>query len=256
MKIGIDIGGSHMAIGVIDKNGKIVEKVEKRLTATEKRNLKKAITEYILEKVKLFKEKYKIEKMGIGTPGEIENGVIVKATNLQVRNFNLVEDLKELELPITIRNDAKCAGLAENAYGCLKGYNSSIFLTLGTGIGGAYFLQGELQKTGNNAGHKFGHMVIQKDGIRCNCGRNGCFERYASMKALKNNLRNALNLDETTRGQELLEMIRRNTPENKDYLVIENVVNEYIDNLSEGIQNLICIFEPEIVRDWRKFCIF
>ena len=240
MKVGIDIGGSHIAIGVIDNNGKI----------TEKRNLKKTITDYILEKVKLFQEKYKIEKIGIGTPGQIENGVIVQTTNLQVKNFNIMEDLKGLELPIMIRNDAKCAGLAENAYGCLKGYNSSIFLTLGTGIGGAYFVQGELQKAGDKAGYEFGHMVIQKDGILCNCGRKGCFERYASMKAFKNNLREVLNLDETTRGQELLEIIRRNTPEDKNYEVIEDEVNEFIENLSEGIQNLICIFEPEIVRNW------
>lgn len=256
MKVGIDIGGSHIAIGVVDNNGKIIEKVEKRWTAMEKRNLKKAITEYILEKVKLFQEKYKIERMGIGTPGQIENGIMVKATNLQVRNFNIIEDLKELELPIMIRNDAKVAGLAENTYGCLKGYNSSLFLTLGTGIGGAYFLHGDLQKAGDKAGYKFGHMVIQKDGITCNCGRKGCFERYASMKAFKNHLREALKLDETTRGQELLEMIRRNTPENKDYQVIEDVVNEYIKNLSEGIQNLICIFEPEIIRSWWQFCVF
>lgn len=99
-------------------------------------------------------------------------------------------------------------------------------------------------------------MVIEKDGIPCFCGRNGCFERYASMKVFKNNLREALGLDETTRGQELFEIIRKNKPENKDFQVIENVVSKYIENLSVGLLNLIRIFEPEIVGIGGSFVYF
>lgn len=68
MKVGIDLGGSHIAIGVIDKNGKILEKSEKRLTSIEKQDIKKSIENYILEEVKRFKNKYEIEEIGIGTP--------------------------------------------------------------------------------------------------------------------------------------------------------------------------------------------
>lgn len=101
-----------------------------------------------------------------------------------------------------------------------------------------------------------GHMVIENNGIPCFCGRNGCFERYASMKVFKNNLREALGLDETTRGQELFEIIRKNKPENKDFQVIENVVSEYIENLSVGLLNLIRIFEPEIIGIGGSFVYF
>ncbi len=146
--------------------------------------------------------------------------------------------------------------MAENQYGCLKDYDRSIFLTLGTGIGGAAFLNNELLKAGRRPGYEFGHMVIEKDGIPCHCGRKGCFERYASMKAFKNNLRSALNLDETTRGQELLEKIRNNKPENKDYEVIEQVVSTYIEDLSTGILNLVNIFEPEIIGIGGSFVYF
>ena len=90
-------------------------------------------------------------------------------------------------------------------------------------------------------------MIIQKGGILCNCGQKGCFERYASMKAFKNNLRQALGLDETTRGQELLDKIRRNDKQNFNYEIIEQVVEEYVQNLSIGLTNLIHIFEPEII---------
>ena len=146
-----------------------------------------------------------------------------------------------------IRNDAKCAAIAENTYGVLKGYDRSIFLTLGTGIGGAAFIEGKLLTAGNRPGYEFGHMVIQKDGIECTCGRKGCFERYASMKVFKNNLRNVLGVDDTTRGEELLKIIRDSKPGDKDYEEIQNTIDDFIDNLSLGLVNLINIFEPQII---------
>lgn len=256
MKVGVDLGGSHMAIGIVDDNGKILEKNEKRLTSVEKQNIKKSIEEYILENINCLKQKYEITEIGIGAPGWAENGVIKNSGNLGIQNYPIVERLQELQLPIKITNDAKCAALAENAYGCLKEYDRSIFLTLGTGIGGAVFLDKQLLKAGRKPGYEFGHMVIEKDGIPCHCGRKGCFERYASMKVFKNQLRKVLNLDETTRGEELLEIVRKNNPLNKDYELIENVIAEYIENLSIGIQNLIHIFEPEIVGIGGSFVYF
>lgn len=256
MKIGIDLGGSHIAIGVVDKNGKIIEKSEKRLTKVEKRDIKNSVKEYIVEQVKQLKQNYTVKEIGIGMPGWDEAGRIVYSGNLGIKNYNLIEELQELELPIKIQNDAKCAALAEQVYGSLKGYDRAIFLTLGTGIGGAFFSGGQLLKAGNRPGYEFGHMVIEKEGIPCQCGRNGCFERYASMKVFKNNLRESLQLDETTRGEELLEMLRRNNPENKDYELIEAVVSQYIENLAIGIQNLISIFEPEAIGIGGSFVYF
>ncbi len=256
MKIGVDLGGSHIAIGVVNKNGKILEKSEKRLTNLEKQDIKKSIEEYILEQVKSLKNKYEIEEVGIGLPGRSEDGVVITSGNLGIKNYNLQEALKRLKLPIKMRNDAKCAALAEESYGCLKGYDRSIFLTLGTGIGGATFINHKLMIAGKRPGYEFGHMVIEKNGIPCNCGRKGCFERYASMKVFKNNLRKALNLNESTRGEELLEILRRNSPENENYEIIEKVVDEFIADLSIGIENLIRIFEPEVVGIGGSFVYF
>lgn len=248
MKIGIDIGGSHIGIGVVDKNGRIVEKIEKRLTEAEKRNIKKSIEEYIISNSLEFMKKHKIESIGIAMPGTAIDGVVLSSGNVGIKNYNLTEKLKEkINLSITIRNDAKCAALAENTYGALKGYNRSVFLTLGTGIGGAVFINGELLTAGNRPGYEFGHMIIEKNGIKCTCGRKGCFERYASMKVFKNNLRKALGLDETTRGEELLKIIRDIKPGDKNYEVIQNTIEDFIDNLSIGIVNLINIFEPQVI---------
>lgn len=253
MKIGIDLGGSHIAIGVVDDKNYIVEKVEKRLLSKDKKDIKTSIENYIIKNVKDFTEKYKIKEIGISVPGTIKGTVIIKSVNLGVKNYNLVDNLKkEIELPIKIRNDAKCAAIAENKIGALKDYNRSIFLTLGTGIGGAVIINNELLDTGELSGCEFGHMVIQKDGLKCNCGKNGCFEKYASMKALKNNLREALGVDEKTRGQELLDYLRKNPDDEK----INSIIKEYIEYLSIGISNLINIFEPEAVSIGGSFVYF
>lgn len=253
MKIGIDLGGSHIAIGAIDKNGQILEKYEKRLLEREKQNIKNSIEEYIFEKTDELVKKYKITEMGIAIPGTILNGVVVKSVNLGLENYPIVDRLKiKINLPIKVKNDAKCAAIAESKYGCLKKFERSIFLTLGTGIGGATIINGKLLNAGDMPGCEFGHMIIEKDGIQCNCGKKGCFEKYASMKAFKNNLRKALGVDEQTRGQELLNKIR----EDEDNPIIKSIIDEFIEYLSIGISNLINIFEPEAIGIGGSFVYF
>ena len=257
MKIGIDLGGSHIAIGVVNKEGKIVEKTEKTLKGIEKKEIKEVIEETIVENVKRFQKEYEITKMGIAIPGTVTNETVVKSVNLGLENYDIVDNLKKnIDLPIQIRNDAKCAALSENTYGCLKGYNRSIFLTLGTGIGGAVIINNKLLDTGDLPGCEIGHMVIEKDGLLCNCGRKGCFEKYASMKAFKNNLRSELGYNEKVSGKELLAIIKNTKPQEENYLKIEKVITEYIENLSIGIANLVNIFEPEAIGIGGSFVYF
>ena len=244
MDIGIDIGGSHIGIGIVNENGIIVEKIEKRIMSKEKKNIKKTLEDYITEQIKKFLEKYKISKIGICSPGTISNNIIRKSVNLNLENYDLAQEVsKKIEKQIKIRNDCECAAIAENKYGCLKGYDRAVFITLGTGIGGSVIINNKLLDTGEVHGCEFGHMIIEKNGLQCNCGKKGCFEKYGSIKAFKDNLRKALNLDEKTRGQDLIEIIRKN----EDSQIIINIINEYIDNLSIGISNIINIFEPEII---------
>lgn len=257
MQIGIDLGGSHIAIGVVNKEGKIVEKTEKSLKGIEKKKIKNVIEETIVENVKRFQKEYEITKMGIAIPGTVTNNTVIKSVNLGLENYDIVDNLKKnIDLPIQIRNDAKCAALSENTYGCLKGYNRSIFLTLGTGIGGAVIINNELLDTGDLPGCEIGHMVIEKDGLLCNCGRKGCFEKYASMKTFKNNLRSELGYNEKVSGKELLAIIKNTKPQEENYLKIEKVITEYIENLSIGIANLVNIFEPEAIGIGGSFVYF
>ena len=248
MKIGIDLGGSHIAIGVVDNKGKILEKVEKRITKAEKNTIKKVIEDYIIEKTANFLQQYNITEIGIAIPGTVKNETVVKSVNLGLKNYEIVKKLQEkIALPIHIRNDAKCAALAENAYGALKSYDRSIFLTLGTGIGGAVIIHNELLDTGELPGCEFGHMLIEKNGNLCKCGKRGCWETYASMKAFKDNLREILDLDERTSGKELLDMLRKMDKNSPKYIQTNKLIEQYIDYLSIGISNLINIFEPEAI---------
>lgn len=257
MKIGIDLGGSHISIGVVDKDGKILDKRDKHLRGIAKRLIKPTIEETIISNIKEYQKNYKITEIGIAVPGSVKNDKILKSVNLGLKDYDLVGVIKkEIDLPIKIRNDAKCAALAESKYGALKKYNRVLFMTLGTGIGGAVIINGKLLDAGEYPGCEFGHMVIKENGLECNCGRKGCFEKYGSMRAFKDNLRNELGLEEKTSGKELMAILKNTTKESKDYAKIEKVRKQYIRDLSVGITNLVNIFEPEAIGIGGSFVYF
>ena len=165
-KIGIDLGGSHIAIGVVNSNGKILEKIEKKLKGIITKEVKKVIEDTIVEAVNKYKEEYKITEIGIAIPGTVTKDVVVKSVNLGLRNYKIIEELqKKIDIPIKIKNDAKCAAIAESTYGSLKQYKRVLFLTLGTGIGGAVIIDNKLLNTGDLPGCEIGHMVIEKNGL-------------------------------------------------------------------------------------------
>ena len=257
VKIGIDLGGSHIAIGVIDKNGKILDKIEKKLKGIVTKEVKDVIEKTIVDAVEKFKEEYKIIEIGIAIPGTVNDREIVKSVNLGLKNYKIVDKLEEkIHFPIKIKNDAKSAAIAESTYGALKQYNRILFLTLGTGVGGAVIINNKLLDTGSLPGCEIGHMVIEKNGIECNCGKKGCFEKYASMKVFKNNLRKELGYDEKVSGKELHSIIKNINEDDKNYKLIQKIKREFVENLALGISNLVNIFEPEAIGIGGSFVYF
>ena len=203
MNIGIDLGGSHVGIGVVDNNGKILEKFEKDFSVEEKKELKNVAIQYIVDIVNKLKEKYEFSKVGLGVAGTVSNGVILKSVNLGIKNFDMKKELeKRIGVNVIIKNDAKCAAIAEYEFGDLKLYDNILFLTLGTGIGGAYIYEGKLLEGTNYDGFEYGHMIINKNGIECKCGKRGCFERYGSILSFKNKVIQKLNLSHDIPGPE------------------------------------------------------
>lgn len=243
MKIGIDMGGSHVAIGIVNENGKIIEKFEKDIK-TVGDQAKAEISTYIIEIISKIKENHNIEKIGIGSPGTPRDGVLTNLINLKIKEFDISSILMEhFDIPVLLKNDAKCAGLAEKTYGALKEYQDAVFLCLGTGIGASVFMNGKELKPIQNPGMEIGQMVIDKNGIKCNCGKTGCFETLCSVKRLKDKLIDEMNLSKEVSSKELLEILKWRAKEEN----IKKILEEYIDNLNIGLSNIIDIFAPQAI---------
>lgn len=249
MNIGIDIGGSHIGVGLVGSSGKIINKKEVDITEKDKKNIEKMIINTIINFIKSILKEQDIETkeigyIGIASPGNIENNCIYNVVNLGLEKLDIARYIKkEFDLEVKIKNDAKCAGIAESMYGSTKTAQDNIYLCLGTGIGGAAFLSNKLVEPRYKSGMEFGHMIIQKDGRVCKCGSKGCFETYCSMKVLKREIIETLKLDENQTGASIVKEIR----EHINDLRVQPLIEEYVQYLAIGISNLINIFEPEIV---------
>lgn len=251
MQIGIDLGGSHIGVGIVNENGKIVAKQEQDLntshfTAEENKiYIRDTMVSLINQVVRqVGAPTCLIQTIGIAAPGTVKNGVIYRAYNLGIKDFAIEEALKQYyEVEVIARNDAKCAGLAEKEYGSLKKYEDSVFLCLGTGIGGATFLGGRLLKPKKNAGSEYGHMIIKKDGVACKCGNKGCFEAYNSMRKFKEQIRKILQLGPEITSEEILRELLQNQKREE----INQYIDDYIDDLLLGISNICNIIEPEAI---------
>ena len=242
MNIGIDIGGSHIAIGLV-QNDKIIIKKEHNWTEQEKNNFWESVEIYSKKLIKeIIKQASKdnIEKIGIGFPsGNIENGKVTKFG----KTIDLPKILSEyFNVPTFLKNDVKCSALCEKKYGSLKKYNNCFFMTLGTGIGGAYFYNGELVKPNKFQGFEIGHMIINKDGKECNCGNKGCFEQYASMRIFRNKIEKLFNI-KNVNSYKVFEILSSKEKEEE----VKNIIEDYINYLETGITNLINIFEPDAI---------
>ena len=241
MKIGIDIGGSHVGIGLVDDESEII--LKKEMFIKDKTNIRNRIEEFISETVIQLGLEYNIESIGIAIPGTVTDNKIIKAVNLGLENYDLGAELEKIvKIKVKLKNDAKCAALAEQKYGELTGFENSIFLCIGTGVGGAVIHNGKLLEPEGVPGFEFSHTIIQKDGELCNCGKRGCFETYASLKRFKQKVSDRFDLN-TLSGKVIRKFIEEN-PENE---ILKEMIKEYVEYLSIGISNIINIFEPEAI---------
>ena len=157
--------------------------------------------------------------------------------------FNIPDILyKEFSVPTYLKNDVKCSGLCEKRIGNLKNYDNCIFMTLGTGIGGAYFYKNELVSPNQYQGFEIGHMVIETNGRTCRCGNNGCFEEYASMRVFRKRIAQLFDLEDIN-SQKMFEIIESKEKQEE----VNKIIDEYINYLSIGLSNLINIFEPDAI---------
>lgn len=250
MNIGIDVGGSHIAVGVVNENYEIVTKKEHTWNEEEKIDLSESIQIYIKRFInEILEQNYEIEKIGIGFPaGNIVDGVVTKWGKV-IDLPKIVKD--EFNIPTYLKNDVKCSALCEKKLGSLKDYDNCLFMTLGTGVGGAYFYKNELVVPNKYQGFEIGHMIIEKDGKQCKCGKKGCFEEYASMRVFRSKIEELFNIERVT-SYKMFEIIESKEKQEE----VQNIINEYIEYLSIGLTNLINIFEPDAISIGGSFAYY
>lgn len=254
--VGIDVGGTFIKGGLIDRAGKIYAQ---RKIPTEAKAGAEIILDQIAKMIDGMLSDAKIEKkevggIGMGIPGLIDShlGTVAFSSNIEWKKAPIRDILSEKTgLPVKITNDANAAALGEAYFGAGKQYCDSIFVTLGTGIGGGIVVNRKLLEGNRSAGAEIGHMVIVKDGEMCSCGMKGCFEAYASTKALVRDAKRAMEKHPESAMWEVggLDSVDGRTPffyASKDP-VAAAVLNRYFDYLSIGLLNLANIFRPEVI---------
>jgi glucokinase len=259
MYIGVDLGGTKIKIGMVNEEGQIVRS---GIIDTDPSHDDKAILrDMTVEIERLIKQEglklTDIKSIGIGVPGlvDYEKGSIIYCTNLSWYNVEAVSFLKaHFNIPVYIENDATVAAYAESLFGSTKEARDSVFLTIGTGIGGGIIINKQIIRGAHGAGSEIGHMVIGENFYDCNCGRNGCFETLASATAM---IKYALHKMNTANADSSLKKIYEQDGQLEakdifdqaalgDPLAIETV-HRTAKYMAIGIANIYNILDPEII---------
>jgi len=258
-RIGVDLGGTNIAVGVVDENLKIIGRGKLKTNIPRPAenifdDIAKAVNLAVKDAGIKIEE---VSSVGVGTPGSVNKatGYIEFANNLDFNKVPAKDMLEErINKPVFIDNDANCAALGEAVAGVGQGVSSFVAVTLGTGVGSGIVINGKIVGGVNFAAGEMGHMVIAVDGEQCNCGRRGCWERYASANALIAQTRDAMrhnqdslmwqlvkeNIDEVS-GRTAFEAMRQGDDTAKE------VVSHYIYYVATGIINIINALQPEII---------
>ncbi len=258
--LGIDLGGMSIKAGVCDDNGNIL--VKDTCVTVRDEDGDRIINDMAALCLKVIADAglkvEDIEYAGIASPGsaDSEKGVIIYAATLPFLNYPIAEKLSERTgiKKIYIDNDANAAAKGEATYGAAKGYKDSLFITIGTGVGGGIIIDNKIYSGFNFSGAELGHVVIVKDGDECPCGRKGCMEAYASATGLIKITKRIMleNKDsimwkicdgdiEKVNGKTCFDGMLENDKAAKE------VFDEYMGYLACGIVNFINIFQPEVL---------
>lgn len=260
MRVGIDIGGMSIKLGLVDDRNQILAK---KVIATQAEELPaEAVVTNIAEAVlELLKENNltieQCKTIGIACPGTVDGktGEVLYSNNINWENVTMLKILrKNLSVPMYLANDADAAALGEVIAGAAKDKKNAVLITLGTGVGGGVIIDGKIFSGTLRGGCELGHIVIQHNGKLCTCGRKGCLESYASATALMEMAKEAAiehpeSMMNALAGGDISKIDGRIIfeAEKQDDETAKKVVVCYEEYLSVGIANIINIFRPEII---------
>ena len=261
--VGVDVGGTNIVVGTVTQDGENVAGVQRRATPAAQgpdvvvKHIIGAVRESVAQAQSVWGKDIDVIGIGIGSPGPIDtkNGIVVTSPNLRWTDVplrKLVSDI--VDLPATLENDANCAVLGEWWRGAAQGAQIVVGVTIGTGVGGGFVLDGKIFHGASDVAGEFGHMTIDSTGRRCACGNYGCLEAYASGPAIAKRAIESIEAGATSSLAQYVDGdLSRITAEevylaakDGDYLA-EEVVRDTARLLGAGIANLVNICNPEVV---------
>lgn len=258
--IGVDLGGTNIAAGLVDGDNKIVDRMSCKTNLPKpEQEIEEAIAQLCrkLAAAHGLDLARDIAWVGIGTPGSVDpgTGVVEFNANFGYRNWALRENMEQLlGCRVHIENDANAAAYGEYLAGGAKGARCAVVITLGTGIGSGIIINGKIFSGFNSAGAEIGHTVIEIDGRPCMCGRRGCWEKYASARSLTEDTRKAMQAHPLNMMWDLVDgdLTRVNAKTAFDAMragdeLGTRLVESYIYYVACGLINVINIFQPEII---------
>lgn len=256
-KIGIDIGGMSIKAGIVVKGEIIQREVKETNQSGGLENIVEDITQLVnnlLHKSEL--DISDIDSIGIGFPGIVTNEGRVTCVNIGLENALIIPKLEERLKGTIVRagNDANVAALAEYVYGSMKGYNSGVMITLGTGIGGGIVIDNKLIVGSNGVGAEIGHTIVANNYYDCNCGNNGCFETFCSATAIIKYAQKLLNENRETIIRDMCQNDINNITAKMVFdayrendMVAKEIINRFKKYLAIGIGNIVNFIDPAVI---------
>lgn len=253
---GIDLGGTNSKIGLLDENANIIfSKIVK--TQSEKGYVEtvKRLSNIFLELLKEYNINFEdFISLGIGIPGPVKDNttVLCWANFPWPDNLNLANEFKKyINKEIYLENDVNIIMLGENWVGASKGYKNVFGIAIGTGVGGALIMDGKICSGKNGAAGEVGHMPLFREGRKCGCGLNGCFEAYTSASslckiAIENLEKNSILYNIYNEKKELEAKDIFDAAKEKDQYALK-IAEEYYENLAYGISTISVLIDPEVI---------
>lgn len=252
--IGIDIGGTNVRVGLILEHGEVLHQARIEVATHQDGKLFLTQLSRSVDQFIHFSNELEILGIGIGSPGaNIELGIIERASNLPWNNLPIVRVLSEqFQVPVILTNDANLFAIAEKGYGKAKEMSDFLALTLGTGVGGGVYASGVLVTGVNGLAGEIGHVIYERGGRSCKCGRKGCLERYVSASGLIETTHELLESKQF--ASELygvpVELITAqmvaDSAKNEDPLAIA-VFNHTGQILGEALADVVAVLNPEAI---------
>lgn len=257
MYIGIDLGGTNIAAGIVREDGKIV--VQSSVSTLSQRPTDEIVKDMVFLSKQLIKdaelELNDIEAVGIGCPGTInfETGEVIYSNNIKMEHYMLAKEFqKYLNLPVKIDNDANCAAMGEYI---VSGNNVPIFMfiTLGTGVGSGLILNGKVFRGFNGAASEAGHITLVSGGEPCTCGKRGCWETYASVTALIRQTKVAMEknpeslMHEIAKAEGKISGRTSFDAAKQGDKAAQAVVKQYAQYVADGIVSVENVLQPDII---------